>query len=211
VIDSVTGKKELLAIIRDGNLTHLRRLEHSGREGDSIAALYPGARVFKREQALEDTLKALDLKPFRYFHCATHSIIDAETPELSMIILTLDKDSTEDGLVHLYEIFDLDLNADLVVLSACETGLGKLVKGEGMVGFTRALMYAGTPTVILSLWSVADQSTANLFIDYYKGLKAIDGRDKHLPLREAQLKMIEAGGKFSNPYFWAPFVLIGER
>ena len=102
----------------------------------------------------------------------------------------------------------MEFNADLVILSACETGLGKLVRGEGMVGFTRALMYAGTPSVILSLWEVGDNSTKELFVDYY-GRLAQDGKEKYKPLRQVQLDMIERG-KYANPYYWAPFVFIGE-
>ena len=154
------------------------------------------------EEANRDDFSSLDLKDYRYLNFATHGQINPEQPEFSNILL-------HDGCLNLYEIFELELNADLVTLSACETGLGKLVRGEGMVGFTRALMYAGTPSVILSLWEVGDDSTKELFVDYYRQL-ASDVREKHEPLRNVQLKMIEEG-KYSNPYFWAPFVFIGER
>ena len=104
------------------------------------------------EAANKDYFSSLDLKDYRYLDFITHGQINSEKPEFSNILLY-------DACLNLYEIFDLKFNADLVTLSACETGLGKLVQGEGMVGFTRALMYAGTPSVILSLWEVGDDST----------------------------------------------------
>ncbi len=94
-------------------------------------------------------------------HFATHGLIDEEKPDLSSLVLTSRKDSGEDGFLQAKEIFRLKLNADLIVLSACQTGLGKLIRGEGMVGLTRAFMYAGTPSVVVSLWSVSDMSTAS--------------------------------------------------
>ena len=153
------------------------------------------------EDANRDKFSSLNLKDYRYLHFATHGQINSEKPEFSTILL-------HDACLNLYEIFELEFNADLVTLSACETGLGKLVRGEGMVGFTRALMYAGTPSVILSLWEVGDDSTKELFVNYY-GKLSKDGSQKYTPLREVQLQMIKSG-KYSNPYFWAPFVFIGE-
>ncbi len=159
------------------------------------------------DQANESAFKSLDLTNYRYLHFATHGVINDETPDFSSILLQ--PGAQEDGCLNMYEIFDLDFNADLVTLAACQTGLGKLVRGEGMVGFTRALMYAGTPSVILSLWEVADESTNQLFLDYYSKL-AKDGSDKYAPLRAAQLDMIKSR-EYSNPYYWAPFVFIGAR
>jgi CHAT domain-containing protein len=116
------------------------------------------------------------------------------------------RDTAEDGLLQVYEIFNLKLNADMVVLSACETGLGKEVKGEGLIGLTRAFLYAGTPSVVVSLWKVEDRSTAELMTQFYRHLK--DGqRSKAAALRQAQLELIRTG---VHPYFWAPFVLVGQ-
>ena len=177
-------------------------------EVDNIAKRFANYRVLKGDQTKESDLKEMDLGPYRYLHFSTHGLINTENPDFSRILLT--PADTEDGCLNLYEIFDLELNADLVSLSACETGLGKLVRGEGMVGFTRALMYAGTPSVILSLWNVADESTKNLFVNYYSELSQ-NGADKYLPLRAAQLHMIQQGGEYANPFYWAPFIFIGER
>ena len=158
--------------------------------------------VLINEHASVDSFSALELKDYRYLHFATHGQINSKTPEFSNILL-------HDGCLNLYEIFELELNADLVVLSACETGLGKLVAGEGMIGFTRALMYAGTPSIILSLWEVGANSTMDLFTNYYEKLSQDSGL-KYASLREAQLQMIHSKD-YSNPYFWAPFVFIGEQ
>jgi CHAT domain-containing protein len=114
---------------------------------------------------------------------------------------------TEDGLLQVYEIFDLKLNAELVVLSACETGLGKQVKGEGLVGLTHAFFYAGTSSVLVSLWKVQDRSTADLMVNFYQELDA--GKNKAESLRQAKLRMIQQN-RYAHPYYWAPFVLMGN-
>jgi CHAT domain-containing protein/Tfp pilus assembly protein PilF len=114
---------------------------------------------------------------------------------------------TEDGLLQVYEIFHLKLNADLVVLSACETGLGKQVKGEGLVGLTHAFFYAGTPSILVSLWKVQDRSTADLMVNLYQQLDM--DKDKAEALRMAKLQLIQQK-RYAHPYYWAPFVLTGE-
>lgn len=156
----------------------------------------------------ETTLKSLDLTAYRYLHFSTHGLINTQQPNFSRILLT--PSLTDDGCLHLYEVFELSLQADLVTLSACETGLGKLQRGEGMQGFTKALLYAGTSSIILSLWEVVDVSTKDLFVNYYANL-AKDNSNKYRPLRAAQLKMIEQGGVYANPYYWGAFVFVGER
>jgi CHAT domain-containing protein len=107
------------------------------------------------------------------------------------------------------EIFNLDLGSPLVMLSACETGLGKERRGEGVIGLTRAFMYAGAPTVGVSLWSVADNSTAQLMTDFYKRLLASPNASPSASMRDAQVAMI-GGKKYAAPFYWAPFVLVGE-
>jgi CHAT domain-containing protein len=135
-------------------------------------------------------------------------LIDEKKPDLSSLVLTQHSNPGEDGFLRATEIFNLDMNADLVVLSACQTGLGKLVRGEGMVGLTRAFMYAGTPAVMVSLWSVSDISTATLMGEFYKNL-VIKNLDKTNALRKAKLTMLK-NEKFANPYYWAPFVIVGD-
>jgi CHAT domain-containing protein len=107
-----------------------------------------------------------------------------------------------------YEIFNLKLNADLVVLSACETGLGKETRGEGLVGLTQAFFYAGTSSLVVSLWKVQDRSTGDLMVRFYRNLNN-PSLNKSQALRQAQLEMIRKGD-FSHPYYWAGFVLMGK-
>jgi CHAT domain-containing protein len=108
------------------------------------------------------------------------------------------------------EIYNLKLNADLVVLSACETGLGKIQQGEGIIGLTRALLYAGAKNIIVSLWEVADESTSDLMVNFYKNTLAGKGQLSYSEaLRNAKLKMI-GEGKYAHPLYWSPFILIGK-
>ena len=189
----------------------LERLPHTGTEVRSIAALFQQDRVdaFLREDAVEERIKADNaLLGYRYIHFATHGLIDERRPDFSSIVLTQTGDGTEDGYLQAAEIFNLRMNPELVVLSACETGLGKLVEGEGLVGLTRAFMYAGAPSIAVSLWRVADESTSHLMQRFYEGLAAPDAV-KSAALQGAKLQLIE-GDKFSHPFHWAPFILIGD-
>jgi len=187
------------------------RLGFSGREVEAIASFFdPGSSdIYLRDKATEESFKQKDnLQEFNYLHFATHGIIDEDKPDLSSLVLTSRKDSGEDGYLQAQEIFSLKLNPDLVVLSACQTGLGKLIRGEGMVGLTRAFMYAGTPSVVVSLWSVSDISTADLMEEFYKNLIK-NKLSKTDALRKAQLSLI-SDPKYSHPFYWAPFILIGD-
>jgi CHAT domain-containing protein/Tfp pilus assembly protein PilF len=199
----------------EGKPWRLERLERSRKEVEGIARLYPGEEValFLGEQASEENVKAGGrLGQYRLIHFAAHGLLNENKPQFSGLVLRLpraDRESPEDGLLQVYEIFNLKLNADLVVLSACETGLGKEVKGEGLVGLTRAFLYAGTPSVVVSLWKVADISTAELMIRLHRRLKE-GTQGKAEALRKAQLELIREG-RFAHPYHWAPFVLVGSR
>jgi CHAT domain-containing protein len=143
----------------------------------------------------------------RELYFAVHGLISERQPQYSGLVLTLDDDPKEDGLLQVYEIFNLKLNADLVVLSACKTGLGKEVKGEGLIGLTRAFMYAGARSLVVSLWQVADPSTAELMVKFYGQLDGTS--DKAEALRQAKLKVIQAN-RYAHPFYWAPFILVGE-
>lgn len=187
------------------------RLEYSGKEVENISTFFKSgdSEIYLRNDATEENAKREGaLKKFNFIHFATHGYIDEDKPDLSSLVLTKDNNSEEDGFLQAAEIFNLDLNADLVVLSACQTGLGKLVRGEGMVGLTRAFMYAGAPSVIVSLWSVSDMSTALLMGEFYKNLIK-NKLSKTEALRKARLKLI-ADKKYAHPFYWAPFVLIGD-
>ena len=189
----------------------LRRLPYTRREVTSIGALFPAAEreTFLGAQANEQRVKSEKLDQYRYVHFAAHGVVDEENPRRSGIILSLDASDKEDGILQMTEIMRLKLNADLVTLSACRTGLGKVVNGEGVLGLTRAFLYAGTRSVLASLWNVNDTATAQLMTAFYRNLKR--GLSKDEALRQAKLELLH--GKqpsWRHPYFWASFVLIGE-
>jgi CHAT domain-containing protein len=163
------------------------------------------SKSYTYSDANEINIKSEDISKSRYLHFATHGIVDEAKPELSQIFLSSASD--EDGNLYTGEIYNLKLNADLVTLSACQTGLGKIYKGEGIVGLSRALLYAGANNMLVSLWSVADQSTANLMVDFYE--KSLSDYSYTEGLQLAKKEMI-LGKKYSAPYYWAPFILIGQ-
>lgn len=161
--------------------------------------------------ATESFVKSGALKDYEFIHIATHGFVNAEKPELSGILLAADSAGNEDGILYAGEIYTLDLNASLVVLSACETGLGQVLRGEGIIGLTRALMYAGTENIIVSLWKVADASTSDLMIDFYGDLLDPENevRSYSRSIRRTKLKLIR-GETYAHPYYWSPFILIGN-
>ena len=120
--------------------------------------------------ASEENLDNRDITKYRVVHIATHGLLNAERPQFTGLVLSLVGNKGQDGFLRTDEVFNLRLGSPLVMLSACETGLGKEKRGEGVIGLTRAFMYAGAPTVGVSLWSVADKSTADLMTDFYKRL-----------------------------------------
>ncbi len=190
----------------------LKPLPHSRGEVERIVRMFPEGAVELRlgAQAREEGVKAEGrLLPYRFLHFAVHGLLNENQPQFSGLLLSLpqERGSGEDGLLQVYEIFNLRMNAEMVVLSACETGLGKEVRGEGLVGLTRAFLYTGASSVVVSLWKVADRSTADLMVRFYRHLR--EGRSKAEALRQARLEMIQEGS-FAHPYHWAPFVLIGR-
>jgi len=168
------------------------------------------AKVELKNSANEQSIKLGILDNYRIIHFATHGFVNSEKPELSGIVLAQDTIGGQDGILYAGEIYNLKLNADLVVLSACETGLGQIKKGEGIIGLTRALLYAGTRSIMVSLWQVSDESTSDLMIDFYKNLLEDKNNQNYSQnLRQAKLKMIKED-KFSHPFYWSPFILIGK-
>src|ERR1700752_632923 len=192
----------------------LARLNGTRTEADQISKLAKAsggqADVWLDLDANEDNLAARDVSKYRVIHVATHGLLNAERPQFTGVVLSLVGNKTHDGFVRTDEVFNMRLGSPLVMLSACETGLGKEKRGEGVMGLTRAFMYAGAPTVGVSLCSVADKSTADLMTDFYKRLlSSPEGTTSSSALRGAQLAMI-SGKKYSAPFFWAPFVLVGD-
>lgn len=170
-------------------------------EVETIARSVPGATVLLRKAATETAIKR-DGRRFGRLHFASHGIFRAEAPLRSGLLLAADGDN--DGLLSVDELYALDLDADLVVLSACETALGRIESGDDVIGFTRGFLFAGARAIVSSLWSVDDQATSDLMVAFH----ATAGReDRAQALRRAQLAMLE---KYRHPFYWAAFQLTGE-
>ncbi|MCB0492834.1 MAG: CHAT domain-containing protein [Cyclobacteriaceae bacterium] len=200
----------LCAPVEFASNSSLSTLPGTEEEVKAIAQLF-SARNLKNEtliraQADEDQIKSASIKDYKYLHFATHGIVDEQNPELSRIFLN--QGAHEDGNLYSGEIYNLELNADLVALSACETGLGKISKGEGVIGLSRALVYAGARSIIVSFWNVADASTSLLMREFYTQLLAENNNDFSAALRASKLKMIKEK-TYAAPYYWAPFVILG--
>ena len=191
----------------------LARLEGTRAEAQQIAELArtsgAGADVWLDADASEGNMERRDLSRYRVVHIATHGLLDTERPQFTGLVLAPAGAADADGFLRVGEVFNLRLGSPLVILSACETGLGREKRGEGVIGLTRAFMYAGAPSVGVSLWSVADKSTAALMPDFYRRLLAAGGTGAPAAMRAAQQQMI-AGRRYSAPFYWAPFIIVGD-
>ena len=185
------------------------RLEYSGTEVNKVSSLFKAKKTHTllRERASEDLLKKQNLTDYKIIHFATHSVIDNKNPVRSSILLSLDDDPQEDGLLQMREIYNLSLNSDLVTLSSCQTGLGQLIKGEGIEGINRAFFYAGASSVLMSLWPVNDQATYQLMERFYMHLRSSESIAG--ALRKAKLEL-SSSKVLSHPYYWAGFVISGK-
>ncbi len=188
------------------------RLIYSLREADDILALAPEEETFAAIgfEASREVVMSGRLADYRFLHFATHGVLNTERPELSWLVMSrFDRAGRErDGFVFAHEIYNLELAADLVVLSACETALGAEIRGEGLLGFAQGFMYAGAASVLVSLWNVDDQATAELMARFYHKL-LVEGMRPAAALRAAQAT-ISREKRWQAPYFWAGFVLQGE-
>jgi CHAT domain-containing protein len=211
--EQLTRSMRDLAMIDAESKLPLPRLRFTRLEAEAIVSLTaPG----ERQEALDfaaNRATAIDpqLSRYRYVHFATHALVNNRHPELSGIVLSLfDQDGKEqDGFLLANEIYNLNLPAELVVLSGCKTGLGKQIKGEGFVSLTRSFMYAGAARVVVSLWDVNDRSTAELMTQFYRGTLGKRRLAPAAALREAQTGMSRSD-RWRAPYYWAAFVLQGE-
>jgi CHAT domain-containing protein/tetratricopeptide (TPR) repeat protein len=188
------------------------RLPFSHEEADRITAFVPEGAFFKGVgfEANRGIVMSGELSRYRMVHFATHGLLNGEHPELSGLVLSLfDRyGKPQDGFLRLNEIYNLKMPADIVVLSACQTALGKEIRGEGMIGLTRGFMYAGARRVVASLWQIDDLATADLMGHFYKGMLK-EGMRPGEALRKAQLT-IARRKRWASPYFWAGFTLQGE-
>jgi CHAT domain-containing protein len=190
----------------------LSRLPFTREEADAILSVAPAGQSTKALDfnANRATAMSPELSRYRIVHLATHGVVNTEHPELSGLVLSLvdEEGRPQVGFLRLHEVYNLNLPAELVVLSACQTGLGKEIKGEGLVGLTRGFMYAGAKRVLASLWNVNDSVTAQLMRRLYQGL-LVKGMPPAAALRAAQVEMWKRK-QWRSPYYWAAFVLQGE-
>ncbi|MEP6912901.1 MAG: CHAT domain-containing protein, partial [bacterium] len=214
---SSSGNKQsqLASALRDVGLDPdgpMPRLALSRQEAIAISRVAPAKQSFSALdfKASRATAMSAELSKYRIIHFATHGVLDLEHPELSGIVLSMidEKGQPQDGYLRLHDIYNLNLPAELVVLSACQTGIGKQIKGEGLIALTRGFMYAGAKSVVASLWKVDDAATAELMGEFYKQMFT----NKLKPaaaLRAAQIHTSKQK-RWQSPYYWAGFFLQGE-
>jgi CHAT domain-containing protein/Tfp pilus assembly protein PilF len=183
-------------------------LPYAEQEVKAIGEKFSNSAVLIGNKATESNFKKMATE-FRYIHLATHYVTSDKQPMYSKIVLAQNGDHSEnDGYLQTYEIYNLKLNADLIVLSGCGTGLGKLSRGEGLIGMSRAFLHAGAPSMVVSLWPVEDASTASLMDHFYGYLKK--GLSKSRALQLAKMEMLHSKDTKQDPFYWSPFVLIGD-
>ncbi len=186
-------------------------LPYSEHEVSAISGLFPKGKsvTYLKSDASEASFKHEVPDNYKYIHFATHGFIEEKLPFRSGIVLSMNEASTEDGILQVNEILNLKLNAEMVVLSACQTARGRLYRGEGIVGLTRSFLYAGAASITVCLWNINDRTTAAFMKDFYSGL--VNGKGKKDALREAKLAMIRSEIRaYRHPYYWAPYIVIGN-
>ena len=196
----------------DRGMPDFVRLRFTRAEAEDISSFTPAAATRKAFdfEASRDAVMSPDISRYRIVHFATHSILDNEHPDLSGVVLSLvDRNGRrQNGFLRLYDIYNLRLRADLVVLSACRTALGGDMKSEGLIGLTRGFFYAGSPRVLATLWEVDDRTSARLMKQFYERM-LVAGETPAAALRASQVAMWQTEG-WEAPYYWAAFTLQGE-
>jgi len=183
-------------------------------EVNNIRGIYPTSNTYTaaevNEQKIQDLSESGQLDDYRIVHFATHGVVVPSVPELSALVLSQTGNTSEDGYLNLSEIEKLKINADFVNLSACETGLGKIYGGEGVVGLTQSFLIAGANSLPVSLWQVSDESTMKFMTGFYESIKA--GKSYNEAICEMKRKFISGSSdsRYSIPYYWAPFVYYGR-
>ena len=196
----------------EAGLGDLKRLRFSRQEADEIMRLVADEKKLEAVDfaASRRLATGAELGQYRIVHFATHGLINNEHPELSGVVLSLvdEQGHPQNGFLRLYDLYNLKLLADLVVLSACRTALGKEIKGEGLVGLTRGFMYAGAPRVVASLWQIDDRAAAELMKRFYQNMLG-QGLRAAAALRAAQISM-QSDKRWRGPHYWAAFTIQGE-
>jgi CHAT domain-containing protein/Tfp pilus assembly protein PilF len=215
--------RNLLALAPDyNNLTDLNKNGFTDESGNTVY-LMPipgveeeikgirkaiGGKTLMGPRATERAFKK-EASRYNILHFAMHTLINNEEPMLSKLVFYQDNDSIEDGMLNTYELFGMNLNARLAVLSACNTGSGRLIEGEGIMNLARGFIYAGVPSIVMTLWSVEDQTSATIVKKFYRYLD--NGEPKDEALRKAKLDLLDEGDMLhAHPYYWAAYVSIGD-
>lgn len=191
--------------------TNFASLPEAEKQTLALKNLYGAnhARIFNREEADEAVLKRETAKGFSILHLATHGVLDNNSPLNSYVLLASNQTTNDDGKLEAWEILEMSLKSELVMLSACETARGQARSGEGLIGLAWSLMVAGARNVAVTQWKVESSSTTNLTLEFYKTLKQTGGAEKAEALRQAELKL-RRNPLTAHPFYWAGFVLIGE-
>jgi CHAT domain-containing protein len=191
---------------------NIPRLPGTRREAEQIVTMVPTAdgRLALDFAASRDTATSVELGQYRYVHFSTHGLLNSLHPELSGLVFSLvnERGEAQDGFLRAHEIFNLKIPAELVVLSACQTGIGKEIRGEGLVSLTRGFMHAGAPRVVVSLWDISDRGTPELMVRFYQRMLK-EGMQPAAALRAAQVSLM-SDKRWASPYYWASFTLQGE-
>ena len=206
--DNLRNPMDLLyEIYRDQGYEFLP-LPYSRKEIKKISGYFPDNKtdVFLNKEASESRIKQLSLDDYKVIHFVCHSFLDEAFPMRSALVMSLDENFKEDGFLKVREIYNFDLNSELVVLSACFTGQGKLEGSEGVLGLPRVFFYAGAKSVVSTLWGIHDRATVDFMNYFYRALS--EGKDKAQSLRAAKIYMIKS--KYFHPYYWAAFILNGD-
>jgi len=204
ILDWISVLDPLKVVLRGGRFQPLPQAE---REVRAIAENFEDPAVFTGKEATEERFKKM-AADFRLIHLATHHLISDRQPMYSKIVLAQTEIEEEDGYLQTYEIANLKLNADMAVLSGCNSGLGKFSRGEGLISLSRAFLYAGVPSLVVSMWPVEDESTAWFMKAFYGYLKS--GLNKARALQQAKIDLIRSADSKRDPFYWGPFVLIGD-
>ena len=211
-VNDAADQGDVLRSASESGLETFVRLRFSRQEAEASTRLAPAGKKLTALDfaASRENATSSELGQYRIVHFATHGLINSQHPELSGLVLSLvDKEGKpQNGFLRLHEIYNLRLEADLVVLSACQTALGNEIQGEGLIGLTRGFMYAGAPRVVASLWQVDDRASANLMKYFYDGMLG-QGLRPAAALRAAQISMMK-DKRWQSPYYWAAFTLQGE-
>src|SRR5215204_4391882 len=201
---------EETGVASDG--VNVSRLPGTRQEAEQIVAMVPTneRRLALDFAASRETVTSAELSQYRYVHLSTHGLLNSVHPELSGLVFSLvnERGEPQDGFLRAHEIFNLKLSPEVVVLSACQTGMGTNIRGEGLVSLTRGFMYAGAPRVVVSLWGVSDLGTTELMVRFYHGMLK-EGMRPVAALRAAQVSLMN-DKRWASPYYWAPFTLQGE-